>query len=120
VKTRNIALHLFSEERARDYFSNLTFYGPRVSNTRGDFYARRFLISQIERICSTRKKHLRFEFDLQNFTDPQDNQLQNIIVRLSNPATKSKNVSSLLLTAHYDTGKCLDKSQHFEENYFLL
>ncbi|CAF0855189.1 unnamed protein product [Rotaria sordida] len=93
VKTRNIPLHLFSEERARDYFSNLTLYGSRVSNTRGDFYTRRFLITQIERICSISKRHLQFEFDLQNFTDLQHNQLQNIIVRLSNLTTKSKNVS---------------------------
>ncbi|CAF4653681.1 unnamed protein product [Rotaria sp. Silwood1] len=103
VKTRNIPLHLFSEERARTYFSNLTLYGSRVSNTRGDFYARSFLISQIERISSISKRHLQIEFDLQNFTDRQHNQLQNIVVRLSNPATKSKNVSCLLLTAHYDS-----------------
>jgi hypothetical protein len=120
VKTRNSALHLFSEERARDYFPNLTSYGSRVSNTRGDFLARSFLSSQMERICSMSKRHLQFEFDLQNFTDPQQNQLQNIIVRLSNPATTSKNVSSLLLTAHYDTGKSIDKSNILKENYFII
>src|SRR5690349_14997416 len=47
VKPRNIAAHVFSEERARDYLINLTQYGSRVSNTRGNFYARNFLISQI-------------------------------------------------------------------------
>jgi len=51
------------------------------------------------------KRNLRFEVDLQNFTDSDHNQLQNIVVRVSNPDTKSKNVSSLMLSAHYDTGK---------------
>ena len=120
VQTRNIAPHLFSEERARDYFFNLTLYGSRVSNTRGDFHARSFLISQIERICSMSKRNLRCELDLQNFTDSHQNRLQNVIVRLSNPATKSKNVSSLMLSAHYDTGKCIYKSNNLEEKFFFL
>jgi len=76
-----------------------------VINTRGNFYARNYLISQIERIYSMSKRNLRFEVDLQNFTDSDHNQLQNIVVRVSNPDTNSKNVSSLMLSAHYDTGK---------------
>jgi hypothetical protein len=120
VKTRNIAPHLFSEERARDYFSNLTSHGSRVSNTRGDFHARSFLISQIKRICSMSKRHLRCELDLQNFTYTHHYHLQNIAVRLSNPATNSKNVSSLLLTAHYDSGKCVYKSNNLEVKFILL
>ncbi len=105
MKTRNIAGHVFSEERARDYLINLTRYGPRVSNTRGNFDARDFLISKIQRIFSMSKRHLRFEIDLQNFIDSGHNQLQNIVVRVSNLPTKFKNVSSLMLSAHYDSGK---------------
>jgi len=104
VKRRNIAFDIFSEERARDYLINLTQYGPRVSNTRGNFYARDFIISKIEFICSMSKRDLQFEIDLQNFTNSNHNQLQNILIRVSNPATTSKNVSSLMLSAHYDSG----------------
>ena len=107
MKTRHAAAHVFSEERARDYLINLTQYGSRISQSRGSFEARKFLISQIQRIRSKSKRRLRFEIDLQNFTDVDRSQLQNIIVRVSNPSTKSGNVSSLLLSAHYDSGKCV-------------
>jgi hypothetical protein len=50
------------------------------------------------------KRDLQFEIDLQNFTNSNHNQLQNILIRVSNPATTSKNVSSLMLSAHYDSG----------------
>jgi hypothetical protein len=119
VKTRNIARHVFSEERARDYLINLTQYGSRVSNTRGNFDARNFLVSQIKRIFAMSKRHLRFEVDLQNFTDPNSNQLQNIVVRVSNPLTKSKNVSSLMLSAHYDSGKHIRKSNDLRKTLFF-
>ncbi len=115
VKTRNIEAHIFSEERTRDYLINLTLYGSRVSNTRGNFHARDFLISQIERIYSMSKRHLRFEVDLQNFTDSDHNQLENIVVRVSNPVTKFKNVSSLMLSAHYDSGKRVHKTNDLKE-----
>jgi hypothetical protein len=105
IKTRDISLDIFSEERARDYLDNLTQFGSRVSYTRGNFDARNYLITQIKRIISTSKRHLRLEFDLQNLTDFDHHQLQNILVRVSNPTTKYKNVSSLMLTAHYDSGK---------------
>jgi hypothetical protein len=110
MKSRNVPPDIFSEERARDYLINLTQYGSRVSNTRGNFYARNFLISQIKRICSMSKRDLQFEIDLQNFTIDH-NQLQNIIVRVSNPLTKYKNSSSVMLSAHYDSGKCVKKSK---------
>jgi len=119
VKTRNIARHVFSEERARDYLINLTQYGSRVSNTRGNLDARNFLVSQIKRIFAMSKRHLRFEIDLQNFTDPNSNQLQNIVVRVSNPLTKSKNVSSLMLSAHYDSGKHIRKSNDLRKTLFF-
>jgi hypothetical protein len=105
VKPRHIADDLFSEERVRDYLINLTDYGSRVSNTRGNFDARDYLLSQIERICSKSKRHLQFDIDFQNFDDSNQNQLQNIVVRVSNPVTKFENKSSLMLSAHYDSGK---------------
>ncbi len=94
----------FSEERARDYLKNLTQYGSRVSYTRGNFDARNYLITQIKRIFSTSKRDLRLEYDLQNLTDFDHSQLHNILVRVSNRTTKSKNVSSIMLAAHYDSG----------------
>ncbi|CAF1247240.1 unnamed protein product [Adineta steineri] len=103
AKTRTVARHVFSEERALDYLSNLTQYGSRVSNTRGNFDARNYLISQIKRICSVDKRHIQCELDLQNFTDSKHNQLQNILVRVSNSINKSQNMQSLILTAHYDS-----------------
>jgi hypothetical protein len=105
VKTRDVAYDTFSEERAVDYLINLTQYGSRVSNTRGNFDARDYLISQIKRISSMNKRHLRFEIDLQNFTDSNQNQLQNILVRVSNPITELNYIPSLILNAHYDSGK---------------
>jgi hypothetical protein len=105
MKRRDISLDIFSEERARDYLNNLTKFGSRVSHTRGNFDAQNYLITQIKRIISKSKRHLRFEVDLQNLTDFDHHQLQNILVRVSNPTTKYKNVSSLLLSAHYDSGK---------------
>ena len=65
------------------------------------------------------KRHLQFEIDLQNFTDSNHNQLQNILVRVSNPITKSKNISSLMLSAHYDSGKCIHKFNDLEEKFFF-
>ncbi|CAF1135319.1 unnamed protein product [Adineta steineri] len=103
VKTRTSARHVFSEERALDYLINLTQYGSRVSNTRGNFDARDYLILQIKRICSPNKRHIQCELDLQNFTDSQHNQLQNILVRVSNSINKSQNIPSLMLSAHYDS-----------------
>ena len=112
IKTRNSANHIFSEERARDYLNNLTQYGSRVSNTRGNFDARDYLISQIKRISSMNNRQLRYELDLQNFTHSSHNQLQNILARVSNPFTKSKNIPSLMLSAHYDSGKCDSNSNN--------
>ncbi|CAF1160080.1 unnamed protein product [Adineta steineri] len=103
VKTRTIPRHVFSEERALDYLINLTQYGSRISNTRGNFDARDYLISQIKRICSMNKRDIQCELDLQNFTDSQHNQLQNILVRVSNSINKSQNISTLMLSAHYDS-----------------
>ncbi|CAF3833153.1 unnamed protein product [Adineta steineri] len=103
VKTRTIARHVFSEERALDYLINLTQYGSRVSNTRGNCDARDYLISQIKHICSLNKRHIQCELDLQNFTDSQHNQLQNILVRVSDSIQKSQNIPSLMLAAHYDS-----------------
>jgi hypothetical protein len=111
VKQRDIALNIFSEERARDYLNNLTQYGSRVSYRRGNFQARNYLITQIKRIFSLSKRDLRLEFNLQNLTDFDHHQLENILVRVSNPITTSKNVSTLLLNAHYDSGNCI----HLEE-----
>ncbi|CAF0820695.1 unnamed protein product [Adineta steineri] len=103
VKTRTSARHVFSEERALDYLINLTQYGSRVRNTRGNFDARDYLILQIKRICSPNKRHIQCELDLQNFTDSQHNQLQNIFVRISNTLNKSRNIPSVMLAAHYDS-----------------
>jgi hypothetical protein len=111
VKQRDIALNRFSEERARDYLNNLTQYGSRVSYRRGNFQARNYLITQIKRIFSLSKRDLRLEFNLQNLTDFDHHQLENILVRVSNPTTTSQNVSTLLLNAHYDSGNCI----HLEE-----
>jgi hypothetical protein len=109
VKKRDIALDIFSEERASDYLNNLTQYGSRVSYRRGNIDARNYLITQIKRIFSMNKRHLRLEVDFQNVTDHY--QLENILVRVSNPTTTSQNVSTLLLNAHYDSGNCI----HLEE-----
>ena len=103
VKPRTIPLYAFSEERARDYYSNLTEHGPRVINTRADYLARNFLISEIYRICSLAKKSVKFEISLQNFSTHGIDQLQNIAVRLSNVNSPS-NTPSLMLVAHYDSG----------------
>ncbi len=103
VKSRTISLRDFSEERARDFYSNLTEYGPRVSNTQADYLIRDFLISQIYRIRSMAKKSVQFEISLQNFTTDNIDQLQNIAVRLSDFNSLS-NTSCLMLVAHYDTG----------------
>ncbi|CAF0738733.1 unnamed protein product [Rotaria sp. Silwood1] len=102
VKPRTIPLHEFSEERARDYYPNLTQYGPRVVNTHADYLTRDFLISQIYRIRSVAKKSVQFEISLQNFTVDDIDQLQNIAVRLSDP-NSSPTTPSLMLTAHYDS-----------------
>jgi hypothetical protein len=106
VKTRNIAAHLFSEERAREYLTNLTAYGTRVSYTHGNLDARDYLFSQIKSICSMSKRYSLCEIEFQNFSINY-NQLQNVLVRISNPVTRYKNVSSLMLNAHFDSGKCV-------------
>ncbi|CAF1153691.1 unnamed protein product [Adineta steineri] len=85
VKTRTSARHVF------------------ISNTRGNFDARDYLILQIKRICSPNKRHIQCELNLQNFTDSQHNQLQNIFVRILNTLNKSRNIPSVMLTAHYDS-----------------
>jgi hypothetical protein len=103
VKSRLIPLHEFSEERARDFYPNLTQYGPRVSNTYGDYQTRDFLISQIYRIRSMARKSIQFEISLQNFTTADIEQLQNIAVRLSNINSPST-TPCLMLVAHYDSG----------------
>jgi hypothetical protein len=105
VKSRLTPLHEFSEERARDYYPNLTQYGPRVSDTYADHMTRAFLISQIARLRSMRKTSVQFELDLQNFTGANTEQMQNIAIRLSNINSSSTNMPCLLLVAHYDTGK---------------
>jgi hypothetical protein len=115
VKTRDIPSHIFSEERARDYLNNLTQYGSRVSHTRGNIDARNYLIRQIKQIFSMSKRHLRFELDLQNLTDSDHQQLQNILVRVSNPTTKSRNVPSLMLSAHYDSGEYFHLSDDLQD-----
>jgi hypothetical protein len=111
VKKRDIALDIFSEERARDYLNNLTQYGSRVSYTRGNIDARNYLIMQIKRIFSMNKRDLQFELDFQNVNNVDSYQLENILIRVSNPTKTSKNVSTLLLNAHYDSGNCI----HLEE-----
>jgi hypothetical protein len=73
---------------------------------------RDFIVSQLECISLMSKRNLQFEIDLQNFTDSNHNQLQNILIRVSNPTKTSENISRLLLTAHYDSGKLISKSNH--------
>ena len=95
----------FSEERARDFYPTLTQHGPRVSNTRADYLTRDFLISQITQLQSKAHPSVHFELSLQNFTVDDIEQLQNIAVRLSNVNTSSLNMPSLMLAAHYDSGR---------------
>ena len=68
------------------------------------------------------QRKVRFEVNLQNFTDSNDNLLQNILLHASNPMRKSKNISNLLLSAHYDSGKI--KLIYFNNNknkdFFLV
>ncbi|CAF3828771.1 unnamed protein product, partial [Rotaria sp. Silwood1] len=103
VEPRTIPSHFFSEQRARDYYSNLTQYGPRVINTRVDYLTRDFLISQIHRIHSTATSAVQFDLSLQNFTTHDIDQLQNIAVRISNPSSQP-DTPCLMLAAHYDSG----------------
>lgn len=104
IKPRTIKLHEFSEERARDYYANLTQYGPRVVNTHADYQTRQFLISQIHRIRSITPRTIRFEISLQNFTANSIENLQNIAIRLSDVNSPSK-TPCLMLSAHYDSGR---------------
>ncbi|CAF1593094.1 unnamed protein product, partial [Rotaria magnacalcarata] len=103
VRPRTIPSHLFSEQRARDYYSNLTQHGPRVINTRADYLTRDFLISQIHRISSSATSDVQFDISLQNFTTRDIDQLQNIVVRISNPSSQP-DTPCLMLVAHYDSG----------------
>lgn len=112
VQTRTIPKHLFSEERARDYFSNLTAHGPRVINTRADYLVREFLIAEIERIRSTAVSNIQFDIDLQNFTTLDIEQLQNIMVRVRNPSSPLDR-PCLMLAAHYDSG--IDQDELLEK-----
>ncbi|CAF3911623.1 unnamed protein product [Adineta steineri] len=83
IKPRTISLHEFSEGRARDFYPNLTQYGPRASNTYADYRTRAFLISKIYRIRSMAKKSIQFEINLQNFTTKNIEELQNIAFYLN-------------------------------------
>jgi hypothetical protein len=103
VKSRTIPLNQFSEERARDFYSNLTQYGPRVTNTRADYLTRDFLITQINRIRSMAKNFIRFDISIQNFSIGDIDQLENIAVRVYN-SNSSMDTPCLLLVAHYDSG----------------
>lgn len=105
IKDRDVDRSLFSEERAHDYLTNLTSYGSRVSHTRGNLNARKYLLQTIEQICSNNRRNLRCEIELQNFSNPYADHLENLLVRVSNTQIDSSNFSSLLLTAHYDTGE---------------
>ncbi|CAF3316918.1 unnamed protein product [Rotaria socialis] len=102
AKPRTIPLNEFSEERARDHYPNLTEHGPRVIHTRADYLTRAYLISQIYRIQNLTRKSIRFEISLQNFSVMDINELQNIVVRVSNP-NSSYDTPCLMLTAHYDS-----------------
>ncbi|CAF2965922.1 unnamed protein product [Rotaria sp. Silwood2] len=103
MRPRAIASHFFSEQRARDYYANLTQHGPRVINTRIDYLTRDFLISQIHRIHSTATATVQFNLSLQNFMTHDIDQLQNIAVRISNPSSQP-DTPCLMLAAHYDSG----------------
>lgn len=105
IKSRNSPLDIFSEERAFDYLLNLTQYGSRVGNTRGNFHARDYLLSQLKRMISKNKRNLRFDIDLQNFTNSHQVQLQNILIRVSNQNITSRKLPNLMLSAHYDSGR---------------
>ncbi|UJR33510.1 hypothetical protein I4U23_020955 [Adineta vaga] len=102
VKSRTISLHEFSEERARDFYSNLTEYGPRVSNTNADYRTRAFLIAQIDKIRSIANTSIQFELNLQNYSSENIKNLQNIAVRISN-IDSLPNTPCLMLAAHYDS-----------------
>lgn len=104
VKRRNVGREIFSEERAKDYLMNLTKYGSRVAHSQGNIHSRNYLLREIHRIFSTNQTNLQFNIDLQNFTSSSSYQLENILVRISNSTQTSKNMPSLLLTAHFDTG----------------
>ena len=105
MKKRDVPSNIFSEERVRDYLNNLTKFGSRVGYSHGNLQARNYLITEIKRIFSMDQRFLRLELELQNVTDLNDtHSLKNILVRVSDSRTKSKNISSLLLSAHYDSG----------------
>ncbi|CAF4530818.1 unnamed protein product, partial [Rotaria sp. Silwood2] len=91
------------EERARDHYRNLTEYGPRVINTRADYLTRAFILAELDRIRTSTNKPIRFEISLQNFSVAEIDQLQNIIVHISN-TMPSSDTPCLMLAAHYDSG----------------
>lgn len=101
-KSSNVSLAEFSEERAMIYLNELISLGPRVSHTYENIQAKFVILSQIERICSTHRRNLRCEIDIQTFTNIYSNDLDNILVRISNMSATNSS-SSLLLTGHYDT-----------------
>lgn len=105
IQSRTSPLNVFSEERARDYLINLTSLGSRVSHSHGNIQAKKYLLSQINRICSINRRDLQCDIDLQTFNDQYHRQLKNILFRISNRTIASlKTTPTLLLIVHYDTG----------------
>lgn len=104
VKPRTIPLDEFSEERARDYYPNLTDHGPRVSGTHADYMARAFLVSEINRLRSIADPSIRVALSLQDFNTSEVGTLQNIAVRISN-VDSPVNSPCIMLVAHYDSGQ---------------
>ena len=101
VKKRTIEKEIFSEERALDYLNNLTKLGSRVSFSEDNLNAKSFLLKEIHQIFHNNQSDIHYEIDLQNSSF---NQLENILIRLSNSPMKTPLKESIMLTAHYDTG----------------
>lgn len=106
TRSRTSPLNVFSEERARDYLTNLTLLGSRVSHSHGNIQAKHYLLSQINRTCSLIKhQDLQCEIDLQKFYDRHNKSLENVIFRISNRTSGlAETIPNLLLIVHYDTG----------------
>lgn len=105
VKKRIIEKEKFSEERSLDYLNNLIKSGSRVSLSEENLHAKSFLLQQIDQIFQTNRSDIHYQIDLQNSSF---NQLENILIRLSNSPPKNSSKESILLTAHYDTGGTKD------------